>query len=243
MIIDGYFSIFDMVQWTERVVLERLGPLQGREIPLFSGERLRHSPQMLVEGALLGGTLRSAAIIQLDGRLVNIQPRFWRRRYEIEKICEVDIGIEVSKERASAFHLALKGDCILVLDQNDEPRSAVFGMPIVAMADVARWAGADSLPSPTEYPAEWGELVTAAPLKTPKDRAMDWVAGFAEALCSVAPHSKLKRDDPEMTAACKAATGCTTDDVRAASAALPLRLRNPKPTERGAASKNVTNAR
>ena len=120
-----------------------------------------------------------------------------------------------------------------------EPKLAWdWATPIIARSDLARWVGADEIPSdPPERPANWPDKSKRNDQLARSEAVRLFVTGYAAAVIHATSKPVGKRDD-HMEQACKAAVpGCTQAEVWRAYSSLQRDLRNPTPAEKGAATK------
>lgn len=225
----GYFNICQAVRWA---VVTRDSFEYAREpgdLGPFGGGNERCETARVLRDALECGELRAVGMREEDGVLVTIQPAAWRTLYaqrgRVQRDEEIDAPMHFDTFGTTRvpFDEAHEGRATLVMDK--------WVMPLVAKADLARWAGEQPPAEPPERPDDWPQNTPAR--MAPAEAARIWMNGFAT---SAADAGKIvKRDDKAMTRGCQAATGCTVDEVREAYKGLPENLRNLSPKERQAA--------
>lgn len=192
-----------------------------------------------LRAALESGELRAAAICERDGALVAVPAATWRRcfarRDDPRRVVAYDKWFHRPIHGAAAanrvaFDEARTGLPIPVATTSDG-RPATWACPIIAQADLARWAGAAPQPEPVERPPGWEQPPERPALASDDLLRRTWMEGYLTGY-KEAKDAVAKRD--VAIAACVHATGCTTRQAEAAYEAAPYpALRNPPPTERG----------
>lgn len=225
----GYFNIYQAVRWASDIREMHLWSRDPTDPDPFGDSKKGFDTARVLRDALECGELRAVGMREEDGVLVTIRAAAWRTLYAQRGSVQTDEEFDEPKYPDTfgttriPFHEAHEGRATLV--------SGKWVMPLVAEADLARWAGEKPPAEPPERPDDW-PVPTPARM-APAEAARIWVNGYAT---SAADAGKIvKRDDNAMTRGCQAATGCTVDEVREAYKGLPENLRNPSPKERQAA--------
>ena len=219
----GYLDITWATLWADQLAQEHCSSLEGAKTSRFGGVALGRTAADILREALESGELLAAGIREVDGELITISAAAWRRGFRRM------IGPPREDPLLSAFSEARCGRTVPV-STNSRGVPDGWATPVIAQADLARWAGEVPPAEPVERPKDWPAPM---PSTSRAELASAWLHGYAtHAKQTGAPPPK--RDNSDMIAACKAATSCTVDEVRAAYHALPVGLRNPSPKERQA---------
>jgi len=227
----GYWNIYGAVFWAADIRDEHHSTPEGRRAGPFGGANIGKDAARVTQDALECGELRAAGVRAADGVLVTIPPSAWRVVFARPNDPRSVVGY--SERWNHDLHGPPQATRIPFAEAREGRTFPLLRhgvTPILAQADLFRWAGAEPPAEPPERQDDWPVSVPAPAGMTPADAARFWLNGYATKAAEGS--SVPKRDDKAMIQACKAATGCTVDDVRAAYTALPETLRNASPKER-----------
>jgi len=174
----GYWNIYGAVSWAADIREKHHATTEGKMAGPFGGANIGKDAARVIQDALEGSELRAAGVRAADGVLVTIRPAAWRvsftQRYDTQQ--DTGYGNRWTGGRYGPPPL----NRILFVEAREGrtiPLLRHWVTPIIAQADLCRWADVVPLPAePPERPDDWP--VPAA--RSAADEQLEWFAlGYA----------------------------------------------------------------
>jgi len=223
----GYWNIYGALSWAADIRDAHHSTPEGRRAGPFGGANIGKDAARVMQDALECGELRAAGVRAEDGVLVTIPPAGWRVVFARPNDPRSVVGYsEYWKRDQYGPPQATRISFAEAREGRRFPLLRHWVTPIIAQADLARWAGEELPAEPPERPDDWP--VPAARPAT--EEQLEWFA-LGYAIRALEGGKPATRD--ELRDAVVRENVATARKAEAAHVALPARLKGPDKSKGG----------